>query len=388
MDFTIPDEIKMLRQLMRRFVDDELIPLEMEYGDNHYLPDELYQSLRDKAKQLGLWNLNVPEEYGGAGLSVLDNAFLTEIASRSTVPAYRAPTVFGGSATPILFEASEEIKQEFLYPALDGKIHIAFAQSEPNAGSDPGGMETFAEKQGDDWVINGRKIWISNAQRAAAVQLLAATDRSKGSHGGITAFIVPTGTPGYEIVRQIDMISSDRPCELAFVDCRIPDRYRIGEVGQGFVLGQKLLTRGRMNHGPVALGKCDRALEMAIDYARQRVVFGEPIAKKQAIQWMLADSAVEIHATRLMSYHGSWKADQGQDVRAEASIVKLHATETMGRVVDRAIQVHGAMGVTKDLVLERMYRDARTRRIGEGTSEIHRWVIARWLIGGQPYGVN
>ncbi len=377
MEFAIPEEIQMLRQLVRRFVDDDLIPLEMDYADAHQLPDEVMGPLRDKAKKLGLWNLAIPEEYGGGGLSNLENAFITEIYSRSTVPAYRAPSVFFGTATPILFEASQEIQQEWLIPALDGRIHIAFAQSEPDAGSDPGLMKTTAVRDGDDWVINGRKIWISNAQKAAAVQLLAATDRTKGSRGGITAFLVPTGTPGYEIVREIEMISSDNPCEISFVDCRIPDRYRIGEVGQGFVLGQKLLVRGRLNHGPVALGKCDRALEMAVEYARTRQISDGPIGNKQAIQWMLADSAIEIHATRLMSYHGAWKADQGLDTRVDASMIKIQATETMHRVVDRAIQVHGAMGVTKDLVLERMYRDARTRRIGEGTSEIHRYVIAR-----------
>lgn len=381
MDFTIPEEIGMLRQLMRRFIDDELLPLEMEYADTHYLPDDIYEGLRAKARAVGLWNLSVPEEFGGAGLGVLETAFITEISSRSTVPPYRSPGVFGVHGSPFLYQGTDEQKKRWLYPVLEGKFSMAFAQSEPDSGSDPAAMKTTAVRDGDDWIINGRKIWISNAQRADAIQVMTATDREKGSHGGITGFIVEKGTPGFEVVREIGMISTDRPCELAFVDCRVPDANRIGDVGSGFVIAQKLLTAGRLNHGPAALGKCDRAQEMAVDQAKQRVVFGKPIASRQAIQWMLADSAVEIRATRLMSYEGAWKADQGEDTRLEASMIKLFATETMGRVVDRAMQIHGAMGMSKDLVLERMYRDARTRRIGEGTSEIHRFVIARSLLG-------
>ncbi len=380
MDFNFSEEERMVQQLTRRFVQEELYPLEKEYLHEDQLPIPVEKELERKARAIGLWALNTPKEHGGAGISTPGLCLVSEEKYHALLGDYRKSWGIGGDPSPIMYEMSEEQKQRWFYPEVRGEKHGGFCQSEPNAGSDPASMETTAVRDGDEWVLNGVKLWISSAQRADFFQVLAVTDKEKRGRGGITCFIVEKGTPGFRVSRMVPMMGGEEVGELTFEDCRVPDFNRVGNVGYGFVLGQKLLAKGRLMHGPGAVGIADRCLDMGIKHAKVRVTFGQPIANRQAIQWMLADSAVEIHATRLMSWHCAWKYDQGQDIRQEASMVKVFSGEMSGRVVDRVVQIHGAYGLSKDLPLEKTYRVVRHRRVGEGTVEIHRFVIARNLL--------
>jgi len=241
-------------------------------------------------------------------------------------------------------------------------------------------MQTTAVKKGDQWVINGRKIWISRAHVADFIIVMAVTDKEKRARGGITAFLVDKGTPGLILQRQIPVIGGHAPWEIVFEDMTLPESQVLGPVGQGFAPMQLRLTVRRLEIGSWCVGTAQRCLDMMVEYAKQRVTFGQRLADRQAVQWFIADSATDIYASRLMTYHGAWKFDQGEDVRQEASMLKIFATEMATRVADRAMQVHGGMGMSKDLPLEFIYRRLRPMRIFEGPTEIHRWVVARSLL--------
>jgi acyl-CoA dehydrogenase len=243
-------------------------------------------------------------------------------------------------------------------------------------------MTTTAVREGQGWRINGRKIFITGADKADFVQLFART-RSGTEELGVGCFLVPRDTPGFRLGQSFDLMCPDRPWELLFDDVRVPDDQLIGRPGQGWALAREFLDKGRLLHGPKAVGRAERALALAVDYANQRRTFGAPLSERQAIQWMVADSTVEIHAARLMTYHAAWKADQGLDFHAEAAAVKLYADDMLMRVVDRAIQIHGGIGLSRELPLELMYRDARSRTITEGSSEMQRTIIARHVLGGK-----
>jgi alkylation response protein AidB-like acyl-CoA dehydrogenase len=273
-----------------------------------------------------------------------------------------------------------EQRERYLVPYARGEKRSAIAISEPGAGSDPAGMQTTAIKKGDQWVINGRKIWISRAHIADFLIVMALTDKEKRARGGITAFLVDKGTPGLILQRQIPVIGGHAPWELVFEDMTVPDSHVLGHIGQGFAPMQLRLTVRRLEIGSWCVGSAQRCLDMMVDYAKQRVTFGQRLADRQAIQWFIADAATDIYAARLMTYHGAWKFDQGEDVRQEASMLKVFATEMATRIADHAMQVHGGMGMSKDLPLEFIYRRLRPMRIFEGPSEIHRWVIARSLL--------
>jgi acyl-CoA dehydrogenase len=275
---------------------------------------------------------------------------------------------------------TQEQREKYLLPYARGEKRSAIAISEPGAGSDPAGMQTTAVKKGDQWVINGRKIWISRAHIADFTIVMAVTDKEKRARGGITAFLVDKGTPGLVLQRQIPVIGSHAPWEIVFEDMTIPDAQILGEIGQGFAPMQLRLTVRRLEIGSWCVGFAQRCLDMMVDYAKQRVTFGQRLADRQAIQWFIADSATDIHASRLMTHHGAWKFDQGEDVRQEASMLKIFATEMATRVADRAMQTHGGMGMSKELPLEFIYRRLRPMRIFEGPTEVHRWVIARSLL--------
>ncbi len=380
MDFSIPEEIQMLQRTVHKLVYDEAIPLESEvlkYPQGE-APPELIEPLRARTKGLGIWNLDVPEEYGGAGLSAVANAIIREEIHRTVTPV-----PIGGRVSPILYQGNEEQKERFLLPVLRGEQTSAFAQTEPNAGSDPSAMETTAVRDGDDWVINGRKIFITDGHKADSLQVIAVTDKEKRQHGGITCFMVESNRPGFEVVRRIPIMGWEAPAELSFTDVRVPDSNRIGEIGQGFRLAQSWISAAdRLGLGPMALGRSERSLEMAVENARNRVTFGKPLAQRQAIQWMIADSTLEIHLLRTLTHHAAWKADSGEDFRIEASMVRLYASETQSRVVDRAIQILGGYGLSDDLCLARWYRTVRVNRINGGSSEIQRFILARHRIGG------
>lgn len=382
MDFTIPAEHKLVAQTVRRFVWDELVPLEAVVQDQGELPEEKVKELANQVRALGLWMPHLPEEYGGGGIDTLGMCLLLEETNQTIASG---DEVFGidQPLTP-LYHCTPEQKAKYLYPCIRGEKLSAFALSEPNAGSDPGGMmETTAVRDGDNWVINGSKTWISRMMVADFAIVFTVTDKQKRGRGGITTFLIDRDTPGFEIVRQIPTMGENGrrgPTDLVFRDCVVPDSQRLGPVGEGFRIAQGRLGPQRAYIGARCIGMATRCHQMAIAYSKQRVTFGQPLANRQAVQWMIADAAVDIHATRLMTHHCAWKFDQGEDVRQEASIVKLFATEMATRVIDNALQIHGGIGYTKDLPIEWFYRRVRGTRIYEGASEIHRWVIARNLL--------
>ena len=381
MDFALTDEQKMIQQTVRRFVERELMPLENEVMQNEGkyptgIEPGLYHSLQEKAKEMGFWGINTPEEYGGANLGAVMSALIAMEMGRTLVPF-----TFGGNADNILYYGNEQQKQEYLIPTIEGKRRSCFGLTEPGAGSDPSAIATTAVKDGKDWVINGQKVFITGGNEADFTMVFAVTDRTKPpQNGGVTCFLVDRER-GWTS-RPVHTMGGWSPAELFFENVRVPEDHILGEVGQGFSLGMKWIGQGRWLIASRCVGTAERLLEMAVEYSRQRVTFGKPIADRQAIQWMLADSAVEIQATKWLALHAAWKADQGMDNRHEASMAKLYGSGMANRVVDRVMQVHGGMGYTREMPIERWYRDLRVTRIYEGTDEIQHFIIARNLLKG------
>jgi alkylation response protein AidB-like acyl-CoA dehydrogenase len=386
MDFTLQEEHRMLQDTVRRFVRQELLPLEslvlqrdtQGMTGEDLLPPEVDEKLLEKAKAAGLWGLDVPEEFGGLNLDAFSKCLANEELHKTITPFTFPPDA--PNLHMLMQTCTPEQRERYLIPYARGEKRSAIAISEPGAGSDPAGMQTTAVKKGDQWVINGRKIWISRAHIADFMIVMALTDKEKRARGGITAFLVDKGTPGLILQRQIPVIGGHAPWEIVFEDMTVPDSHILGEIGQGFAPMQLRLTVRRLEIGSWCVGFAQRCLDMMVDYAKQRVTFGQRLADRQSIQWFIADAATDIYAARLMTYHGAWKFDQGQDVRQEASMLKVFATEMATRIADQAMQVHGGMGMSKDLPLEFIYRRLRPMRIFEGPSEVHRWVIARSLL--------
>ncbi|MES2412465.1 MAG: acyl-CoA dehydrogenase family protein [Pseudomonadota bacterium] len=382
MNFEIPEELRMLRESVRRFVDEELMPYESRYANDPDIPDDLRKTLQDKAKALGFWAFDLPEDVGGGGVGYLGMCVVMEELARCTVPSFRAPTVFTPYLGSVLFSCNAEQKQKYLLPVVRGEKRTCFALTEPNGGSDPSQMRTTAVREGDNYRINGNKIFITGADKADFVQLFARTgDGQKGA--AVSCFLIDRDTPGMRLGQNFELMSPDRPWELVLDNVLVHESQMVGSPGQGWELARSFLDVGRLIHGPKAIGRAERALGMAIDYAKQRHTFGQALSNRQAIQWMIADSAVELHAARLMTYHAAWKADQGLNFHAEASQVKLYADDVYMRIVDRAIQIHGGLGLSRELPLELMYRDARSRTITEGSSEMQRTIIAKEMLGGK-----
>ena len=382
MDFSIPEELRMLRDSARRFVQQELLPLEPLYANEADIPDDVRAALQAKAKALGFWIFDLPQEFGGGGVGYLGMCLVFEELARCNVPSFRAPTGFTPYLGSVLFNCTPEQQKKYLYPVISGEKRTCFALTEPNGGSDPSQMRTTAVREGDHYRINGNKIYITGADKADFVQLFARTgDTADGA--GVSCFLIDRDTPGMRLGQNFQLMSPDRPWELVFEDVLVPASQMVGEPGKGWALARGFLDVGRLIHGPKAIGRAERALEMAIAYAKQRTTFGEPLANRQAIQWMIADSAVELNAARLMTYHAAWRADQGMNFHMEASQVKLYADDMYMRVVDRAIQIHGGIGLSRELPLELMFRDARSRTITEGSSEMQRTIIAREMLSGR-----
>ena len=381
MDFTLPEELRMLRENLRRYVDREMIPVERETTtEDEELKPEWLAKYEKGMKDLGLYMFDIPEAYGGQGLGIMARCIIWEELARTVALPARHASITGPSVRAILFELNDALKERFLYPVLRGEKHACFGQTEPDAGSDPGSMRTTAVRDGDDYVINGVKRFITGAHKADFIQLMAATDRAKGSRGGISCFLIDMDTPGIKITARYKTMMGDRPCEIVFDNVRVPAAQRVGEEGEGFKFGQKWLGVGRLHHGARALGVAERCLEMASSYAKQRVTFGKPLSERQAIQFMLVDSYVELKAARLMVWEAACKMDKGEEVRNDCYIAKMYADEMAFRVADRCMQIHGGIALTTDLPIERMWRQQRSYRITEGATEVMKMVIARHVL--------
>lgn len=380
MDFELPDELKLIQETVRRFVDKELMPLEKTLPDLYDIPPEVREQLEAKVKEMGFWAAAVPTEFGGGGIGALGNMVLREQVSRCIVSDTRDDRGFGGSPWPILYNCNPEQRKKYLDPVIRGEKRHFFAMTEPGAGNDANALATTAVRDGDEWVLNGSKVFISHVDLADFGVVLAKTDPTQRARGGLSAFIVEKGTPGFHVVRTIYTMGAAHAFELLFDDCRIPKDNLLGEVGKGFDIAGKNLTKTRLKQAASSLGLAQRALEMCVDYAQQRETFGKKLIDRGAVQMMLADSAAELRACRLMAYTTSWRLDQGEDPVLEVAATKIFAGEIGSRILDRAIQIHGGSGFTRDLPFERMYRDQRGYRITEGGTEVQRWVIARGLI--------
>jgi len=379
-DFSVPSDTQLLVDTVRRFVTQEVQPLENETEALGHVPPEALKRVRGKAQELGLFAMNMPEDCGGGGLDNVTMCLVEEEFGKTSDALIRR--VFG-QVYPMLLPCNAAQREKYLLPTVRGDKICAMAITEPGAGSDAASISTTARLEGDRWVLNGGKHFISDGDIADYVIVMALTDKEKRARGGITLFLVDKGTPGFTVNRVQPMMGHRGygHAELSFDECSIPFDSVLGEVGGGFKLIMNSVAGIRLAHiGARAVGMASRVLEMMRTYASERKQFGQPIGDFQMVQQMIADSATEIFATRMMVLATAWELDQGREPRDKVSMVKLYASEMIGRVADRGIQVFGGMGFCKDLPLERIYRDSRVTRLYDGTSEIHRMLIAKAVI--------
>ncbi|MEG3635867.1 acyl-CoA dehydrogenase family protein [Micromonospora palythoicola] len=381
MDFGLSDEERAIRDTARDFITREVMPLEQELlrRERAHQPGLERSELRElqlKARKFGFWGLATPQEYGGMDLpAVVQSLIWTEIG-RTFVP-FR----FGGEADNILFHATEDQRKEFLLPTIEGERNSCFAITEPGAGSDAANIRFSARRDGDDWILNGEKTFITGGNEADFAIVIAVTDPERGARdGGATAFLVDRAM-GWRS-EFIPTMGEGGPASLFFDDVRVPHRNILGEIGQGFTLAMQWIGKGRYTIPSHAVGIAERALRMAIDHANTRETFGSKIGTNQAIQWMIADSETELEAARWLILRAAWTVDAGLDPRHASSMAKLYGAGMVNRVVDRVMQIHGGMGYTRELPIERWYRQVRLYRIFEGTDEMQRLIIARDLLRG------
>ncbi|HQT52196.1 MAG: acyl-CoA dehydrogenase [Phenylobacterium sp.] len=385
MDFELSEEHRMLKDLAQKFVRDELMPLESAVlareasGHGVGLTKAEREKIDVVSKRLGLWGLDAPEDVGGSDLPQVALVAVNE-ALGSTVTPYTLPPD-SPNLRMLMATVTERQREAYLAPYVRGETISAIGISEPGAGADPAGMITKAVRDGEDWIIDGRKIWTSRAAEADFTIVMAVTDREKGARGGMSAFLVDGDNPGFKVLRKIPMIGGATTYEVALEDCRVPGWKLLGTEGQGFAPMQVRLGTRRMEMAAWCIGLAQRALDMMCEYAPQRVTFGQALSDRQAVQWWAADAAIKIHAARLMTYDCAAKLDQGRDVRNEISMVKVFATEMAWEVIDNAMQCFGAMGMTKEMPLQLMASLVRNMRIYDGPSEVHRMVVARNLMG-------
>ncbi|GAJ97415.1 acyl-CoA dehydrogenase family protein [Geomicrobium sp. JCM 19055] len=383
MHLRLTEEQRMVQSTIRKFVEKELMPLENDVLRNELegkpsLPAEKVKELQQKAKAAGFWGINTPEEYGGADLGQMMLALVLMEVSKTFVPFS-----FGGSADIILYRANEEQKEKYLLPTIAGDKKSCFAITEPGAGSDTRNIKMTAYKDGNDWVLNGEKTFITGGNEADFVMVIAITDKElheKTGREGVTCFIADRSmgwTSEY-----IHTMGEWGPASLFFEDVRVPEENILGEINKGYDLGLEWIGFARWIVGARAVGSAERLLNMAIDYSKERETFGRPIADRQAIQWQIADSAVELEAARWLVLNAAFSLDNGEDNRHLASMAKLYGATKGNDIIDRVLQIHGGMGYTKELPIERWYREARLWRIYDGTDEIQRLIISRNLIKG------
>jgi acyl-CoA dehydrogenase len=374
-DFSLSTEERQIRDTVRAFVEKEIMPLEPEVLRNERegrpgLPVEVVRDLRGRARKMGFWGINTPEEYGGAALGPIMSAIIAMELGRTFVPF-----MFGGSADNILYAGTEEQKARYLIPTIEGERRSCFAITEPGAGSDARNIRAKAVRDGNEWIVNGEKTFITGGSEADFVMVFAVAE----GHG-VTCFLVDrdmgwTSEP-------IATMGEWGPASLVFQDVRVPEQNILGELGKGFELAMQWIGQGRYMIPARAIGSAERMLGMAIDYSKIRKSMGQTISEYQAIQWMIADSQVEIEAAKWLTLYAAWRVQEGMDARHASSIAKLNGATMANQVVDRVLQIHGGMGYTKELPIERWYRELRLLRIFEGTDEIQRRTIARNLIKG------
>ncbi|HLL56145.1 MAG TPA: acyl-CoA dehydrogenase [Myxococcaceae bacterium] len=378
MDFELTDIQREIQKLTRDFAARELIPNARKWDEHHEWPTDAVKKLAE----LSLLGVAVPQEYGGAGLDNVCYAIGMEEISRGCASTGVIMSVNNSLyCDPVMKFGTEEQKKEFLTPFAHGEKLGCFGLTEPQAGSDAAAQQTVAVKKGDEYVINGSKNWITNGPKADAIVLFTMTDKSKGNKG-ITAFIVPTNTPGF-IRNPPDKkmgITAAHSCSMFFEDMRVPAKNLLGKEGEGFKIAMSTLDGGRIGIAAQAIGIARAAFEEAVRYSQERKSFGKPISEHQAIQFMLADMATEIDAARLLLYQAALLKDKGVRHSLESSMAKLYASEMASRVANKALQVHGGMGYSKEMDAERHVRDARITEIYEGTSEIQRIVISSSLL--------
>jgi len=379
----LPEEIRQLCASLRRFIKKELLPKESDIdGDGEFdSRRELIGWTRKRSVELGFFGIFMPEEVGGGGLGALAVAALREEIARSG--SRLAHCVLGDvdGPSPLLLDSNDHIRRDYLLPSMLAEKASCFALSEPNAGSDAASIETSARKDGDSYVLSGTKHMVSQGAYADYMIMFAVTNKALRARGGISCFVIDMDSAGLTITRrQRPMGGLADPVEIVFEDCIVPAHNLVGQEGFGFVMAMRWLADGRLAMAATAIGLAQLLLDLSVEHAKNRVQFGKPIARKGAIQNMIADMATELYAARVMVYGTARHADEGGDVLRECSMTKLFATEMVNRAADTALQIHGGMGYMRDCVVEGIYRDVRAMRIGEGTSEIHRMIIAKSLL--------
>jgi acyl-CoA dehydrogenase len=387
-DFALSPEIKELRRRVRAFMEEYIYPNEDKLGAENDEAEALTRELQQKVKEQGMWALFIGPEAGGTGRGFLPYAYVNELLGRSPY----APRIFGcqapdtGNAEVLHLFGTPEQKERWLKPLVAGEIRSCFSMTEPEvSGADPVNLRTRAVRDGDEWVINGHKWFTSAADGAAFAIVMANTDPDAPPHRRFTQIIVPTDTPGFKIVRNIPVMGHvgrghGTHAEVIYDNVRVPVTNTLGNPGDGFLIAQKRLGPGRIHHCMRWLGQAQRAFELMCRRALTREAFGSTLAEKQTVQNWIADSAAEIQACRLLTQHAAYKIDQGEDARVEISLIKFYGAKMLHDVIDRAIQVHGALGVTEDTPLASMYRAARAARIYDGPDEVHRMVVARRIL--------
>lgn len=387
MNFELSEEHRMLKDLVQRFVADELMPLEGGVmardisGAGPGISPDQHARIDRVSRDLGLWGLDAPEDVGGSDLPAVAMVGVNEALGRTITPYTLPPD--SPNLRMMAATVNERQREAYLAPYVRGETISAIGISEPGAGADPSGMTTRAERDGDDWLLNGRKIWISRAAEADFTIVMAVTNKEKGGRGGVSAFLVDKGTPGFNVLRRIPMIGGAATYEIALEDCRVEGWKLLGTENAGFAPMQIRLGTRRIEMASWSIGMAQRALDMMVEYAPQRTTFGKPLSERGVIQGWVADAATRIHAARLMTYDCAWKLDAKRDVRLEISMIKAYATEMAWEVVDRAMQCFGAMGMSRELPLSLMAAKLRTMRIYDGPTEVHDWVVARSLLGGR-----
>jgi acyl-CoA dehydrogenase len=376
-----PETREQLLDTVRRFVREKCVPIEAKVAENDLVPDDVIAEMRE----LGLFGLSIPTEYGGLGLT-MEEEVLVAMELGHTSPAFRSVigTNVGIGSQGIVMFGSDAQKKEWLPKLASGETIASFALTEPGAGSDAASVRTSAIRDGDHYVVNGTKRFITNANRAGIFTLMARSDPSRKGASGISAFIVPSNTPGVSVGKPEKKMGQQGAhiCDVNFDNARVPAKLRLGAEGEGFKVAMQVLDRGRLHISGVCIGVAERLIEESVNYAREREQFGQKIGEFQLIQAMLADSRTEAYAARCMTLDAAKKRDAGQNVTLESSCAKYFASEMVGRVADRAVQIFGGAGYVADYGIERFYRDVRIFRIYEGTSQVQQVVIARNMLRG------